>query len=271
MDEVDATASAGLGKCCICGKHRKLTFEHIPPKRAFNSGGGRSTTIDQLLAEYEGNNARYSKDRKGFGKLSLCELCNNNTGAWYGNAYVEWAHQGMRFLDASGTLAMPFHIFPGRVAKQIIAMFASTNGPNFFDAHPELRKFVLDPQWVGIPKKFKLLTYLTTSNVQTARITGIIATMDFGQSKASIFSEIAFTPFGYILVIDSPPPARGLFDITFFCHEPYRQYRDLHLPIGAKEVHSYIPADFRTEEEWSQAQALAKEERAAAKLRRDAF
>ena len=27
------------GKCCICGENKKLTFEHIPPRAAFNSFG----------------------------------------------------------------------------------------------------------------------------------------------------------------------------------------------------------------------------------------
>jgi len=27
------------GECCICGKIGKLTFEHVPPKAAFNDRG----------------------------------------------------------------------------------------------------------------------------------------------------------------------------------------------------------------------------------------
>jgi hypothetical protein len=250
----------GLGTCCICGLNRKLTFEHIPPKHAFNQGGGKSTSFEQLIEAEDGHKIRYRKDRKGFGRQSLCEPCNNITGARYGDAYINWAHQGMRFLDATGTLALPFHIFPSRIAKQIISMFASTNGPSFFAAHPELRKFVLDRNAVGIPHKFRLYTYLTTSNTQAGRITGIVATMDFGGSGPSVFSEIAFMPFGYILTIGSQPPAAGLFDITFFCYERFGQYRDLHLPIPSREVHSHLPADFRRQDEW---EAVQKEARAA--------
>ena len=27
------------GTCCICGSHGKLSFEHVPPKQAFNDHG----------------------------------------------------------------------------------------------------------------------------------------------------------------------------------------------------------------------------------------
>lgn len=223
--------------------------------------------MDQLLAEEEGRRIRYSKNRKGMGRISLCEPCNNNTGHWYGNAYIDWAYQGMRFLDATGSLALPFHIFPGRIAKQIMTMFASTNGDSFFNAHPALRKYVLDRHSIGIPDELRLYAYLTTTNNYVARTTGVVAAMDFGRGlKASVFSEIAFMPFGYILSIDSPPPAPNLFDITFFCQHQYNDYRDLHLPISSREVHSHFPADFRTKEQWEAAKRKAQAERLAAAL-----
>ena len=34
---------------------------------------------------------KYSNLQQGMGKYSLCQECNNNTGAWYGDAYVFFA------------------------------------------------------------------------------------------------------------------------------------------------------------------------------------
>jgi hypothetical protein len=252
MDSTDLILPVGFGICCICSRQRKLTFEHIPPKKAFNSGGGRSTTLEQLIAQEEGHHVRYKRERKGFGRFSLCEDCNNNTGAWYGNDYIDWAWQGLRFQGNSGRLAMPFHIFPGRIAKQIIAMFASIAGPNLLEKNPQLRKFVLDREAVGLPPKFRLYAYLTSPDSE-GRTSGIIASMNLGHSGPSVFSEIAYRPFGYILTMGSDPPSSGLFDMTFFCFESFRSYRDLHLPLPTKHVHSHFPADFRTKEEWEKA------------------
>lgn len=248
------------GRCHICGVVGPLTFEHVPPKKAFNEGGGLVARLQDYLDSESslGESMRYSKNRKGFGRFTLCERCNNNTGAWYGADYIDWAYQGARYLSASGSLALPYHIFPGRVAKQIIAMFASVNGPGFFDANPELRKFVLDREATGISSKFKLLCFRTSKNSEKARTAGVVGMISLSNRQPSIFSEIAFVPFGYILCIDSPPPADGLFDITFFCHERINQYRDLHLPIPARETHSYFPADFRNKEEWDRATAAAR-------------
>ena len=272
MGENDVIFPGDWGSCCICGEHRKLTFEHIPPKSAFNTGGGRSATMRQLLAEEQGRNVRYSKNRKGFGRVSLCAPCNNNTGRWYGRAYTDWAYQGMRFINATGSLALPFHVFPGRIAKQILAMFASTNRHYFFEAHPGLRKYVLDPHSIGIPENLRLYVYLTTSNNYVSRTTGVVAAIYFGRDpRTSVFSEIAFMPFGYILSIDSPPPAPNLFDITFFCQHRYNDYRDLHLPISSREVHSHFPADFRTKEEWEAAKNKAEAERLVAAVNGDSI
>ena len=39
------------GRCALCGKEGELTFEHIPPRSAFNSHRTKMYTGDQLLAD----------------------------------------------------------------------------------------------------------------------------------------------------------------------------------------------------------------------------
>lgn len=51
---------------------------------------------------------------------------------------------------------------PGRVAKQIVAMFGTLNGSGFFQRHPELQKYVLNKNEVGLPEKFRLYCFLTS-------------------------------------------------------------------------------------------------------------
>lgn len=39
----------------------------------------------------------------GMGEYTICETCNNTTGAWYGAAYADFAAQGMKYYNAGAT------------------------------------------------------------------------------------------------------------------------------------------------------------------------
>lgn len=43
------------GKCVICGKDADLTFEHIPPRAAFNKDSVKTYTVDELFREENKN------------------------------------------------------------------------------------------------------------------------------------------------------------------------------------------------------------------------
>jgi hypothetical protein len=132
------------GECCICDYVGKLSFEHVPPKAAFNDRGVFQAHIDDLL---DGKwlpgqpLARAKLVRRGAGRHSICAKCNNDTGAWYGQAYVDFTRRAMALLVRSNgkmSLAYPYGIFPLRVLKQIVVMFFSACGPGLKRAHPEL-------------------------------------------------------------------------------------------------------------------------------------
>jgi len=142
-----------------------------------------------------------------------------------------------------------------KVAKQIVAMFASVCGPSLFDANPQLRKFVLDPDARGIPAHIRILCYLMSpksTSFRQAGITGMITASTLTASSKT-FAELAFPPFGYLLTFGAPEDDWGLADITFFTHHSLAEYREMHLPMITKEVHAYFPGDFRTHSEWIEA------------------
>jgi len=56
------------GICHICLEVKKLSYEHFPPKTCFNN---EKVIIGDKISQ------------KGVGDYTLCEQCNNNTGAWY--------------------------------------------------------------------------------------------------------------------------------------------------------------------------------------------
>lgn len=249
------------GPCAICGVTQKLTFEHIPPRAAFNDrpmlGGDVQHHIENL-PNADPLKMRTIKLRKGAGDYTLCASCNNFTGGIYTNAYLHWAHQGMRFhLAGVGGFHLPFQIMPAKVAKQIVAMFASVCGPGLFNANPQLRKFVLDPHARGVPAHIRILCYLLSPNstrVRQAGITGMInSRLDGTRASSKTFAELAFPPFGYLLTFEAPGDNWGLADITFFTHHAFGEYREMHLPMITKEVHTYFPGDFRTHSQWMNA------------------
>src|SRR5580693_1774474 len=105
-------ASPVFGRCCICGTEGKLSFEHVPPRKAFNDQPLLFADKERLRSgghpdEYDTGGKEH---QKGSGTYTLCEKCNNDTGGWYGRAYVDFAKQGMEYLRASRS-AGDFHLF----------------------------------------------------------------------------------------------------------------------------------------------------------------
>jgi hypothetical protein len=169
----------------------------------------------------------------------------------YGNAYVSWAIQGMEFRNAApagSRLLLPFHIFPGRIAKEIICMFASACGPGLCEKSPELTRYVLNRDHRGIPNQFRIYCYLMGPDSMMSRQAGITGLIS--DRSSHVFSEISFPPFGYILTIDSPPVDEGLLDITHFTGFGYNDWRSEYFRMPVRKVNSYFPGDYQSADEW---------------------
>lgn len=244
------------GYCSICGEYRPLSFEHVPPKAAFNDRKIVLKSFEKALhqgLDYSPKGGRHMQ--RGAGYHSLCANCNNNTGAYYGRYYVDWAYQGIIFAkrtNGKGSMHLPFFIFPLRIIKQIITMFFSINGESFRKANPDLVKFVLDPYEVYLPPKYKVYCYLHTEGV--ARYTGVSAKGSFSETlsfnKPLLLSELSFPPFGYLLVFDNDePPDNRLYDITWFSRFQYNDFKDVFLRFHRLPTHLVFPGDYRTKEE----------------------
>ena len=106
------------GICCICGKESDLTFEHIPPRAAFNHFNLKLYDFWGYLTQ---NKTRYQSLQNGAGRYSLCASCNNRTGEWYGAAFAEFVSQGMQYYKsgATGIVGVPYTFYPLRVLKQV--------------------------------------------------------------------------------------------------------------------------------------------------------
>lgn len=72
--------------CRICREApATLSYEHVPPRAAFND---EPTTVyglaDWLAREEDGQMRGGRIEQRGAGASTLCARCNNNTGSWYG-------------------------------------------------------------------------------------------------------------------------------------------------------------------------------------------
>lgn len=241
------------GICCICGTEGKLSFEHVPPKAAFNDQGIFEANIETMLngkwsigeKPTEGKHAQ-----RGAGRYSLCIKCNSDTGGWYGASYVEVARRAMTLLHASNgnlSLAYPYSMWPLRFLKQIVVMFFSACGPGLQKANPALVRFVLNKEERQFPSRVRIYAYLHHPTESTVfRQSGLSGVMT--PSGVHVFSEIAFPPFGLIMSIDHPPIEPRLCDITHLAEYSFFARRDLYLKLSVFPVTTPLPGDFRTVE-----------------------
>src|SRR5262245_38503149 len=108
------------GVCRLCGKDGPLSFEHVPPQKAFNDRPARVLRGDAIF-KVDPDDLRGRIEQGGAGEHTLCGPCNHNTGSWYAPAFIDWAYQAMWILRATGGLASlnhVYHIFPLRVLKR---------------------------------------------------------------------------------------------------------------------------------------------------------
>lgn len=218
--------------CHICGKLEPLTFEHIPPAAAYNGAKVVLPDVESLLRGAPDAVVRKRIQQRGMGKEVLCGRCNNNTGAWYGDSYAVFAYQAMRYLHTKASVmelvALPYHIFPLRVIKQVAAMMLAVNGPGFQRAQPDLVRFVLSKESRYWPNSAGYL-YMAYLDGTTSRQVGVSAQLSIEEGLECLFlSEMSFRPFSFILSHEGPLRNHRLLDITPFAHRSYNEWTTLH-------------------------------------------
>lgn len=239
------------GVCRICGTEGQLTFEHVPPRAAFND---RPVILAKAEAAFDlGPDDPFPRGRiqqRGSGAYTLCGPCNNNTGAWYGNHFAAWCGQGMEIMAYSGGRASLFHlhyVFPLSIIKQILVMFFSVNGEAFHTKHPELVRFVLDRDRKYLPPKYRVFVYFMKAG--RPRSTGVAGSYNVRTGKVITLSEFSFPPFGYVLTFGSDPPDERLFEISHFSRYAYGEFVVMDLQLPALPSHMAFPGDYRTKDE----------------------
>lgn len=241
------------GICRLCGEHKKLSFEHIPPRSAFNDHQRVFQTIEDRLLK----NRSHSKFRRGLGKVTLCESCNSNTGSWYGEAFVNWTKQGFEWFNKIGEGALinlPYNIKPLNVLKQTLVMALAMAPEGSLNYHEDLRRFVLCKKLKYCPPHYRVHVYFCKGGQPRFSSGMAIMKVGVGGGASYIEGEIALPPFGYSITTPfgshrSLADVENLCEITWFAKYNYDEKRNIYLQIPIRETHEPFPLDYRSTED----------------------
>ncbi|HEX8734781.1 MAG TPA: hypothetical protein VF721_05615 [Pyrinomonadaceae bacterium] len=242
------------GFCRLCGNYGELTFEHIPPRKAFNDKGVLLHSLNYISdASYQiAKKIPQRRHNAGLGERSLCGKCNNLTGAWYGDAYVDWAKQGMSYLDIiekSVSISLPFYIKPLNVLKQIVTMGLAMSSGSLINNY-ELRKFVLNIREKELPSEYLFYVYLTNKK-STARYMADSIQLDTHTGAMDfVLAEVALPPFGVVILNFIPDRKSSVTDdnlcfINHFSKYDYNVWTTVYLKIPVHRIWSPTPLDYR--------------------------
>ena len=241
-----------VGTCHLCSEDTELTFEHVPPEKAFNGTRLRSFGIDDWLK----NNGELPETggkirQRGFGAYTLCDPCNTKTGAWYGAEYVRWAVGFWETLDQiphsqeRATICVQSR-FPLRFLKQACTMFFSANAPRSFAArHCDLARFLLNKESREFPRDIDVCLSLYRGPL--ARVIGVTGKLEVAIGAAELVSEVAYPPFA-LRLISNCGPADRLGSISHFTNYAFGDRADLSLAVGVGAGNTPYPGDYRSKE-----------------------
>lgn len=239
-----------IGKCHICGKVGPLSFEHIPPKKAFNNRRVITVKFEEAVTLGPDEFAKGSIQQRGSGDYTLCPICNHTIGHWYGKYFVDWCYQAMNILTkANGNPSLIYlnYLFPLAVLKQIIAMFFSVNPPEFAENNPELVSFVLSRDRKYLSPRYRIFIYYNICGKY--RFSGVAVRFNINSRSIIKMTEFNYPPFGYMMTIDSHPPDDRLYEITHFAHYGYKEFKIMTLSPSVLPTHILLPGDYRSKKE----------------------
>lgn len=208
------------GICRLCNNFGKLTYEHVPPKVAFNKRTRfRSINFMDYLKEHNPLNTKFKGkvEQGGLGYYSLCSKCNSFLGATYVPDYQKYSNSFIEFAKKKhlNAFELTMHEFNAlNVLKQIVSMFFSINDDNFSLSNRDLAEFILDSSSNELPARFRLFNYLNTEGqLRNLPVMELISLRSKGAVKGS---ELAFPPLGHVLTINFKGTLPYHQEITLF-------------------------------------------------------
>ena len=243
------------GVCHICGNTLPLTYEHVPPRSAFNDEPADIFNyLDWASRDEAGNMSGGTRQQRGWGAFTLCQDCNSNTGSWYVPALSTFVRAGLSVLiqltpdevanqrSGQGATVEFVDTYPLRFLKQVVTMLLSANGPEFGRRNPDLVSFVLNREQQGLPERYDF--FLSFFRGPMGRMVGLSARFD--GTGTSLLSEIAYPPFSYLMTIDTQNPILPAGNISHVANYAYDEMATIRLNMVVGFGHTPFPGDFRS-------------------------
>lgn len=238
-----------IGKCKLCGQIKEMTFEHVPPRVAFNkTTKHKSISIDDFskIESLESFNPKGRIFQGGIGYYALCKECNSFLGRNYVRSYENWVKSGYEVLS-QGTFDYYKYIAlnqaPLKILKQIASMIIVMNEDWFIEEFPELVDFVNNPNLNILHDKFKIFLYL--NNEGQFRYCKFSTSMIPGIGILNC-SELTFPPFGYVMTFNYEGELPKLLNITDWKNFSIQTIGNLGLGLSKLPTHlPFLPLDYR--------------------------
>ena len=240
-----------FGTCRLCGEKTLLSFEHVPPRVAFNKQTKyKSVDFKEFIKEDNPleNPPKGKEKQGGIGYNSFCKSCNSFLGSKYVPLYQRWFKAGMEILENVEFKKHSYRINdinPDKILKQIVSMFLAINDEWYLKAYPELSKFVKDVESKDLPEKFRIYCYL--SRAENIRYMNHVVKGSFRSGDPINCSEISFPPYGYVLTIDNNMDIPYLTNITSF--KNFTETISLNMNMFQLPTYMPFPLDYRTKKE----------------------
>jgi len=231
--------------CSICNIYTELTNEHIPPRAAFNKVPALIAKIDKANSIRQVKWKPY-RSKKGSSNYTLCYKCNNKTGRWYGDSYVDFVKQCAPYAQwkyGRRTVTLSLNIFPFRVIKEALTIFCSSCGPGLSQKQNQLKKIILGQKSTGELAPLKIWLYLLA--FPGGRSSGIAGIANVKKRTTRVVAEFSWWPVGWILTFDDHNIVEGLDVSDWLYKYKYRDRKRMNLYIPCNYAVTAYPLDFR--------------------------
>lgn len=236
-----------IGTCKICGKHTVLTFEHIPPKVAFNNHPVRTYAGESSIKHIDGKKTKYKIKQRGSGDYVLCCDCNNYNGLWYVPEYAKIAKGiGYAILDSKetnedGMITIKFQkVNPLAFIKALIAIICCTLNYETVKEY-KFDKFLLDKDNTELTFDGYDIEIYALSNKSITHQTGVTVLVkkdSNGNYCNEVVAEAAYFPIGIILHIKPEKPIEYGLSLKCFKDLIYDKFDlDMAIPFHMKPYH----------------------------------
>jgi len=114
--------------------------------------------------------------------------------------------------------------------------------------HPDLQAFAQDPEWVGLPDRYRFYVALYVGPLARFNGGAVLLHRDpRGEFVSDYVLEFAHPPFAYVLCIDEKARAVKTGCISEFASLDYHQRVDVEIPMQIGFGHTILPLDYRSQ------------------------